>query len=274
MWKLPRKKKKAYIAEHGRERYQRAVHVSLLFDPVISMDTNGKHTTIVVAGITNNGTVHILGMERTMEQSNALMEFMRTLPKREYTVITDTDKVEPTCPTLAELIDAHIEQVHDLVLVHALSTPPLPATPPAHVSPLYRKCTGLLVRMRALKEASDSQGVRTLTLELVALIEKEAVRDPESASFILVDRERVHIEDDLLPDIWFKYADRTVEKTDLPDGVRVRTSLFTCDRADDADDVFETLVQGGEHDGYTRRYATWEEAEVGHKETIWKIFEA
>ena len=32
--------------------------------------------------------------------------------------------------------------------------------------------------------------------------------------------------------------------------------------------LFETMVFGGELDGYTRRYATWGEAEAGHKEII------
>jgi hypothetical protein len=29
--------------------------------------------------------------------------------------------------------------------------------------------------------------------------------------------------------------------------------------------LFETMVFGGEYDGYCKRYSTWEEAEGGHK---------
>lgn len=29
--------------------------------------------------------------------------------------------------------------------------------------------------------------------------------------------------------------------------------------------LFETMIFGGKHDGYCERYATWDEAEAGHK---------
>lgn len=32
--------------------------------------------------------------------------------------------------------------------------------------------------------------------------------------------------------------------------------------------LFETMVFGGEHDGYQRRYLTWEEAEEGHRQVV------
>ncbi len=32
--------------------------------------------------------------------------------------------------------------------------------------------------------------------------------------------------------------------------------------------LFETLVFGGEHDGLMQRYATWDEAALGHKEVV------
>lgn len=37
--------------------------------------------------------------------------------------------------------------------------------------------------------------------------------------------------------------------------------------------IFETMIFGGEHDGYQERYATWEEAEAGHQRAIELIFE-
>jgi hypothetical protein len=35
--------------------------------------------------------------------------------------------------------------------------------------------------------------------------------------------------------------------------------------------LFETLVFGGEHDGLMQRYATWDEAAIGHKEVVEKV---
>jgi hypothetical protein len=36
--------------------------------------------------------------------------------------------------------------------------------------------------------------------------------------------------------------------------------------------VFETMIDGGEHDMYQKRYSTWEEAEKGHGEAIRLVF--
>ncbi len=35
--------------------------------------------------------------------------------------------------------------------------------------------------------------------------------------------------------------------------------------------LFETLIRGGQDDGTTERYATWEEAETGHAEWVKRI---
>ncbi len=35
--------------------------------------------------------------------------------------------------------------------------------------------------------------------------------------------------------------------------------------------LFETLVFGGEHDGLMQRYATWDEAALGHKEVVREV---
>lgn len=32
--------------------------------------------------------------------------------------------------------------------------------------------------------------------------------------------------------------------------------------------LFETMIFGGKNDGFTKRYATWEEAERGHTEAV------
>jgi len=89
-WKLPRKQKKAFIRAHGRERYLRAVSVGRLINPTISFDVGADGAThFMIADVKPSGMVHILAEERTIDQSNALFAFMRTLPKRKYTVIPD-----------------------------------------------------------------------------------------------------------------------------------------------------------------------------------------
>lgn len=37
--------------------------------------------------------------------------------------------------------------------------------------------------------------------------------------------------------------------------------------------LFETMIFGGEHDGYQERYTTYEEAEAGHDKAVEMIFE-
>ena len=32
--------------------------------------------------------------------------------------------------------------------------------------------------------------------------------------------------------------------------------------------LFETMIFGGRHDGWTRRYATWAQAEAGHQDAV------
>lgn len=69
--------------------------------------------------------------------------------------------------------------------------------------------------------------------------------------------------------MWFETAGRVVARTTITEEVEVSTvflglnhSLFS----PGPPMLFETLVFGGESDGDMRRYATWEEAEAGHKE--------
>ncbi len=76
---------------------------------------------------------------------------------------------------------------------------------------------------------------------------------------------------------------RIVKKTDLPNDVRVSTVFLGMDHSfgyfmnnesnNHTPILFETMIIGGEHDGYCDRYATWEQAEQGHEEAINLIFE-
>ena len=85
--------------------------------------------------------------------------------------------------------------------------------------------------------------------------------------YILVGKKAVSV-DFLEWAKWFECADRVVEKTDIGDSV-VSTVFLGLDHrfnnSEGAPLIFETLVFGGEMDGETFRYSTWEEAETGHK---------
>jgi hypothetical protein len=74
---------------------------------------------------------------------------------------------------------------------------------------------------------------------------------------------------------WDESADKTVKRTVLSDGVIISTVFIGTDS--DVSDalppmVFETMIEGGEHDMYQERYPTWEEAEKGHEEAIRLVF--
>lgn len=71
---------------------------------------------------------------------------------------------------------------------------------------------------------------------------------------------------------WFETADRKVARTVLPNDVEVSTVFLGLDHnfSGGVPILFETMIFGGEHDGYQERYATWEEAEAGHKQAVAK----
>jgi hypothetical protein len=69
---------------------------------------------------------------------------------------------------------------------------------------------------------------------------------------------------------WLETADddRIVAQTTY-DGARISTVFLGLDHAFVPTEphvpiLFETMIFGGEHDGYQQRYATWAEAEAGH----------
>lgn len=83
------------------------------------------------------------------------------------------------------------------------------------------------------------------------------------------------IEDDLMTWArWYGKADRHVNHTKLPDGVRVSTVFLGTDHSffGGPPMLFETMIFGGEHDEYQERYSTWEEAEAGHQRAIELVF--
>lgn len=76
---------------------------------------------------------------------------------------------------------------------------------------------------------------------------------------------------------WYETADRTVKLTKLPDNIIVSTVFTALDPnffiQNAVPRLFETMIFGGEHDLWQRKYTTWEEAEAGHEEAIKMIFE-
>lgn len=74
---------------------------------------------------------------------------------------------------------------------------------------------------------------------------------------------------------WFEWTytgkhDRKVEKTQITDGVEVSTMFLWLDHQFGVGPpiLFETMIFGWEHDQYTERYATWDEAVAGHKKAV------
>lgn len=74
---------------------------------------------------------------------------------------------------------------------------------------------------------------------------------------------------------WMQSANRVLKKTDLFNDITVSTVFLGIDYDffGGIPILFETMIFGGEYDGYCERYATWEEAEQGHEEAINLIFE-
>lgn len=60
--------------------------------------------------------------------------------------------------------------------------------------------------------------------------------------------------------------DRRVARTEMANGTVVVSTVFLSINHGYSGRpmLFETLVRGGDNDEYTRRYATWDEAEAGH----------
>ncbi len=89
--------------------------------------------------------------------------------------------------------------------------------------------------------------------------------------FILEGREPIPEPDLLKWAKWMEESTRVVKQTELDKEVLVSTVFLGLDQAfDDGEPpvLFETLVFGGDHDGETERYLSWEEAERGHEEML------
>lgn len=68
---------------------------------------------------------------------------------------------------------------------------------------------------------------------------------------------------------WQKIANTNVAFTELADGVKISTEFTGMEfNWSETPLLFETMIFGGKNDGFIKRYATWEEAERGHKEVV------
>ena len=65
---------------------------------------------------------------------------------------------------------------------------------------------------------------------------------------------------------WFEKADRHIAQT-IQGNVRVSTVFLGLDHqwGEGPPILFETMIFGGKHDQYQKRYSTWDEAEQGHR---------
>lgn len=73
-----------------------------------------------------------------------------------------------------------------------------------------------------------------------------------------------------LDEVDFDIKTRLVAETKIDDDCWVSTVFLVINHAwDDGTPVlFETMIFGGEHNEYQKRYCTWEEAEEGHREAV------
>ncbi len=91
-----------------------------------------------------------------------------------------------------------------------------------------------------------------------------------SRQYILEGKEPKPIEDVLEWGRWFEKANRHVAATKLPNNIQVSTVFLGLDHSfgRGIPILFETMIFGGKHDQYQERYATWNEAEAGHKQAV------
>jgi hypothetical protein len=71
------------------------------------------------------------------------------------------------------------------------------------------------------------------------------------------------------------FRKRIVQQDSLPGGIRVSTVFLCLNHAfgdNEPPILFETMIFGGENDGYQERYCTWDEAKEGHQKAIELVF--
>lgn len=89
--------------------------------------------------------------------------------------------------------------------------------------------------------------------------------DNITGNYILVGKEPVPEPNLLKWGKWFETANRKVRQDEI-DGVRISTVFLGLDHSfgEGAPLLFETMIFGGEHDGYQTRASSWDEAVGQH----------
>lgn len=87
--------------------------------------------------------------------------------------------------------------------------------------------------------------------------------------YILIEKIPFPVNDIIEYSMWYKNHEPecVVGKTHL-NGIEISTVFLGFDQSlgnSTKPDLFETMIFGGEHDGFKKRYATWIGAEAGHK---------
>ena len=90
--------------------------------------------------------------------------------------------------------------------------------------------------------------------------------------YILEGKQVKQVDDLLKWAKWFNKANRTVDKTRIAH-VLISTVFLGIDRSLGVGTplLFETMIFGGNYDGYHDRYATWGEAMKGHQSACEKV---
>jgi len=93
-----------------------------------------------------------------------------------------------------------------------------------------------------------------------------------SDKYILDGQQAVRCADLMTWARWFEQADRHVAESVIDD-VRVSTVFLGLDHSfgRSMPVLYETMVFGGPHDQEQERYATWEEAALGHDAMVNKV---
>lgn len=90
------------------------------------------------------------------------------------------------------------------------------------------------------------------------------------ALYYILDAERHPVPAELFE--WgefFEHRDRRVDYTNLDNGVSISTVFLGINhRLFGNGPLFETMIFGGPHDQYTRRYSSWDDAAVGHERAV------
>lgn len=92
--------------------------------------------------------------------------------------------------------------------------------------------------------------------------------------YILVNKEPVQVEDVETWAMMFETSERIIAKTYI-ENVHISTVFLGLDHGFGRGRpiLFETMIFGGELDGYQERYATYFDAEIGHLEAVQKVRE-